>query len=698
MYRQFVNILFALLLTARCCSAAEPAGSSSADVSQKSPGTTSPDKSPSNNATDQAATHDNSAGKEISPALRSLFERLDKLGRDKIKDAQFITINFVDVGESARQSTANAWLINRDANSVVLMQDDLIPWKYNNKSVTTMPSSWGPRSTQIESISDADFKSVCEKLSKSDSQSAPRVIAVPFNAIGPSYRALVAHAAWKKGESQLCEAIVSADPQYKLGLEAYQAAVFEDLAWLHFLRGVNLLMFADRSEVIPHMQLVIELSPNGEFAKQAKDLIPRLEKLIADEKNPKKDVDESKLSDSELAEFYASRLKDLRCPQLSQPGSIIPYLGIVAGKPDAKPPTVKLKEMGMRAVPSLIKGLEDDTPTRTVYFWRDFHRSRVVWRVSDFSWSILRDITNMQLGKRNSVGHTLSSMSAEEKARTIESIKRWYNTNKNLSVDDRMFQLLSGRNREDWITAGKYFLKQKNKRAVKPLLEKLSTAGPFGTGELCEIVAGFGDPTAKEPLRNVMTSRREPADQISAAIALYELGDPSGIPMAIEFVSAKTQAYGSWDVPIWFLMKAKSKEGMEALRKVVAEAPATRAAEVCYAISKSITGMMSGNEREPAGCLEVCPVLIAAMRRDDYTGGTMNGSRTRVKDIAAEGFCLLRDGFTSRFAHADPKSFDTHEKSEQKRDAQIAALIEWYEKHEAKLDWNPKLRRLESKE
>jgi hypothetical protein len=696
MYREFANVVFVILLVARC-SAAEPVGNTSADANKKSPGTASAVKDHLSNANDEAASHGKSVGKEITPALQSLFERLDKLDRDKIKDAQFVTINLAVVGGPGRRSTENAWLISRDATSIVVLKDDLIPWRYNTQSATIVPSSWNPRTVKIESISEADFENFCQKLSKSDSQPAPDVFAGPLNVPGPSYRALIAHAAWKKGKPQLCELIVSADPQYKSGFEAYQSAVFEDLAWLHFLRGVNLLMFADRREVIPHLRLVLELSPNGEFGKQAKELVPRLEKLVAEEKNPKNGINESKLSDLELAEFYVSQLKDVRSPQLGQPGMIVPYLAVVDGKPDTKPPTVKLKEIGMRAVPALIKALEDDTPTRTVYHWRDFHRSRVVWRVSDFAWNILRDITNMELGNRNSVGYTLSSMSAEEKARTIGYIKHWYGANKDLSADDRMFGLFSSRNREDWITAGNYFLKQKNKRAIKPLLDKLPSAGPFTAGELCEILAAFGDPAVKEPIQNVMKTPREPSDRISAAIALYELGDTSGIPMAIEFVSAKTQAYGSWDVPVWFLMKAKSPEGMEALRNVVADAPATRAAEVCYAITNSITGQMSGKRREPAGCAEICPVLVTAMGRADYTGGTMNGSRTRVKDTAAEGFSLLRDGF-GRFAQVDPKSFDTHEQSEAKRDAQIALLLQWYEQHKAKLAWDPKLRRLGPKE
>lgn len=48
-------------------------------------------------------------------------------------------------------------------------------------------------------------------------------------------------------------------------------------------------------------------------------------------------------------------------------------------------PTTQLLNLGFAAVPALIVGLFDNSPTRTVFHWRDFARNRKVWKVSDFS-------------------------------------------------------------------------------------------------------------------------------------------------------------------------------------------------------------------------------------------------------------------------------------------------------------------------
>jgi hypothetical protein len=380
--------------------AAEPQSPSSAGSGASSDKDTTAARS-------EASQPQNVQKRELPRSLLSLFQPLDKLGRDDLKDAKFVKLEFADADDSRGEQSENAWLLARDEGSIKVLKDDLIPWVYNTKSGTIVPASWHPRTVGFKSISETDFEKFCRDLAKPNSQTNADPIVVSLFPPGPSQRVLIAHAAWKKGLLKYCEPIVSANPNYKSDFEAFQSAVYEDLAWLHFLRGVNLLMFADRQEVLPHLRLILELSPKGEFAVQSKDLLDHLEKLIADEKKPKQPLDESKLKDSELADLYVSRLKDVHCPQMMQPGFIMPYMGTVVGKPGDALPTVKLKDMGMAAVPALIKALDDEAPTRTVYHWRDFHHSRLVWRVSDFAWNILRDITHKDFGNRNSVGFTL---------------------------------------------------------------------------------------------------------------------------------------------------------------------------------------------------------------------------------------------------------------------------------------------------
>ena len=422
--------------------------------------------------------------------------------------------------------------------------------------------------------------------------------------------------------------------------------------------------------------------------------------MIVAEKGKKsnKSVDVSNLPDADRAKLYVSQLRDLYCPQMSQPGDIIPYLAVVDEKLDEHSPTIKLKEMGMRAAPALIAALEDDTPTRTVYHWRDFARSRLVWRVSDFAWNILRDITGKEFGYRRIVGFTLISMKPEEKRRAIKEIQEWYAATKDLSPDDRVFASFASHNPEDWIKAGQYFLAKKDQRAVKPLLEKIPQARPFTKGELCELLAGFGDPSTKTAIRSVMESAGEHSDRLRAAIALWKLGDNSGVPVVINYVKAREQPYGIWDTPIWFLMRVRTQEAMAALESVVKEGTAERAGEVVDLIVASITGDLNGERREPAGCVEVCPALIAGMERTQYTGGSINGIKIRIKDSAAKAFVLLTEGkkgpFGGRFLEVDPKFFNELQPDESKRDVQIRSLKEWYEQNKGKLIWDSKDKKL----
>src|SRR5690349_7292934 len=113
MVREFGKVALVILLTARCSSADEPGVGSPQDVKNTPPATSSTANEPSNNAKDAAASQDNSVAKELTPALLSLFERLDKLGRDKIKGADIVTINFTDAERPQGKSAENAWLLSR---------------------------------------------------------------------------------------------------------------------------------------------------------------------------------------------------------------------------------------------------------------------------------------------------------------------------------------------------------------------------------------------------------------------------------------------------------------------------------------------------------------------------------------------------------------------------------------------------------
>lgn len=654
---------------------------------------------------------------DIPADILALFQRLDALDVPSVKVAKYVRLDlFGSFGPSrpGEEHSVDAWLIAEDTNTVSVLTHDLRPQTYNKHFITVLPSSWRPSVVALRSVHDADFEAKLKELITPDEYNVNGVPRRAHFRDGPATRCLMAYAAWQKGLTSYCVPIIQGDWLYQDGgAEMYAAGVWEDLAWRHFKRGVNLLMFADRELVVQHLKLSLELSPEADFGEDRVKLIEQLETIIARHGNLGETAPISaKVDASKQGELFLSQLTDLRCEQDAQPGFIMPYVGPPPYRSyqttgfDENMPTAKLQKLGMEAVPALIAALEDDTPTRTVYHWRDFAHSRLVWRISDFAWHILRDITKKDLGYRPDVGFTFGEMKAEEKKAVIDAVKEWYAQSGSLSDDDRMLAMFDAPSTDEWIQAGVYFLQKNDKRAVEPLLKNIPQAGPFERGKLCRLVAYFGDPAAKDVIKSVMTTASEPSDRIGAAIALYQLGDASGIPVAIDFVKMKEQPYGNWEEPVWLLMHSKTPEALEALKNVLLTATPEQASDLLTSIASLIPGSSwSEPPLSPAGNIELCPMLIAAMDRAAPVDEKDPQNNLRVKDQAAMVFALMKGhakelmpGFVDgRFLEIDPAVFDQEESDSAKRDTQIEALKTWYEENKDNLVWNSDAHKLDVK-
>lgn len=639
---------------------------------------------------------------ELSMELLAVFKQLDEFGRDRVKDAKFVKATFAHPDSPDKEFSEDGWLVAENDEAITLLRDDLIPWTYYRKKSTTIPATW-PSKLQLKSVIEIDFASLCMAMCKPEKE---REFFRELLAPGPSQRLLVAHAAWKRGQIDIATKVIAAQPQFARDKAAYRNSVMDDLAWLHFLRGVNLLMFADRKQVLPHLRLASRLSPQSDFGTDVNDLASRIERLIADgEKGEVTETDESGLDGAGKAKLYISQLHEVHYLQMGQPAGIAPSIAYNGDQEVEDPPTNKLARLGMVGIPALIDALEDDTPTRSITYPRDYLHERHVLRVSDLAAAVLHALsagyfeTSYQVVKaRRHTAVAFSQAEPEVRRAAVQNMRRWYEKNKDLSKDDRMVRLFTDGDADNWITAGRYFLDKNDKRAVAPLLANIREGICRRKADLCELVAEFGDPVAKPVLLEVLNDAENESDRMSAAIGLWELGDASGIPVAIEYVLAEKQPLAHWDVPIWLLIKSRTTEGIDALQTVVASGPIERASEVLFLIEGAITGDSFGSRSSPVGCVEICPLLVAAMQRRELTGNSINGIEKRFKDSAAKTLAVMRQGLDdpeeSAYVFLDTQLFNESEPDEAKRDVQIEELKKWYEENKGKLVWDSKARKL----
>lgn len=694
-------------------------------------------------------------GKAAAPELKkldtpvdlpALFALLDKLGRSAVEHARFVELSLASAEDPAKTwKEVDVWLLEDKPDSITVLRHDLLPWTLSKTAAMNRPRRGPSHLVKLLAVNDADFEARCKALAKIKPAGFPSqgYQPPPEDFPDPAYRILLAHAAWKRGLHEYEQALIAAGPygnDLAKDLPKFCDSVLNRLAEQQFERSTELLTYADRREVLAHLQLVIQLARNEAAAAEAQDLVQRLEKLIA-RPVPRPDLgDEQELNKQQLADLYVSQLPDLSCPEKMVFGHVTVYSATVDGKPDDNPATVKLRNLGAAAVPALLKALDDDTPTRTIgrtqgFDSRSFRKqlpSSLVWRVSDFAWILLQDITNKDLGvarareqdrldSQRNVNFVLSAMQPEQKKFHLERAKRAvadYTATVQLSEEERMLAFFDSKQQEDWVTAAKYFLQKQDKRAIPRLIEKLDQRFCIHRGQLCVLLSEFGDPSAKPAILDFARSAWQYRENLDAAIALWNLGDPSGIPDVIEQLRTENNLRTPWDETVYFLMRTRRPESMDALDWLMTRDGNLDTDHILASLVKAVEGRVGSLQKPSAGSVELCPVLISAMDRNDRLGARSSkadglslimygkgapGAEFRIKDAAATAFVVLRDGQIGRhprslFPTVDPEFFDQTDPDQSKRDRQIKALKDWYADHKDQLIWDAQKQRLATKD
>jgi hypothetical protein len=653
------------------------------------------------------------AAAELSPELTSIFEYLDELGRARISKARFVQVTFVFPWRPKEEISKFAWVVSENDESVSLLLDDLLPWKVHKKAPTQIPGDFAPYSIVLKSIQPADFDRVCNDICQAAAavkEPGARRRRVPEPEL-PCHtqlsslrrNTLMAHAAWKKGSVQFCQALISAEFDPDLdgakGADAWRETFLRELGHSHFMRALNLLRSADRAEVVMHLRLALKLAPDAHFAAMAGDLEARLATLAVRGKRENAiHQNESDIAEPERVALYISQLVDLRCPptmEIMGAAHVDPFCGINpnATRHDtwstANIPTCKLLDLDILAVSALINALEDDTPTRTVCTAERVGITYDVWRVSDFAAAVLRRITDgygPAPMRESPHSEPFSRASAAQRRTETSRMRQWYADNRHATRESRMFERLRQNDPEVWLRAGRYFSDRNDTRATSALCEKFLTVPERYRDELYDLVAKFGDPNGKRFLQHVVAGEGAHSQKLHAAIALWQMNDNSGIGVALEYLQVKFLECDTDAELTWFLLDSHTPDGMDALRAIIDNGPADRVGYLLSSIEDAIINRWGS--RATVGCTEVCPVLAGAMNRKEYTNLSNGDIRLRCKDIAAKSFALLKNGWDHRDPFGASTEFDEDEPNECIRDEQIEALLTWYVKYRDRMRWD----------
>ena len=280
---------------------------------------------------------------------------------------------------------------------------------------------------------------------------------------------------------------------------------------------------------------------------------------------------------------------------MSDPGS--PRL--FAWKEQPRLPTGELVEIGRVAIPVLVQCLDDDRPTRSIYFQRSFCAHRFVVRVGGAALACIERITHVSFYVRRGTGTWLYAEPPQRREALIRDVRTWWEKHK----DDSQAEWLRSR-----IEVGRVY---ERARMLNRLIQ----------------LEGYGK---VKPILQDWLRKEDPHSRIIAAMKMAANGDLSAIPqIEREFLEGKFQgeaAYpGTLDLMCWIARRDKAN-GVETLKQYLLKHPSSsRVATVFKALQYA----------DPQAVLRACVELLGATTpiSDPRAGG---GQAIRIADLAAE--------------------------------------------------------------
>lgn len=551
------------------------------------------------------------------------------------------------------------WVLRRTDDALTLLEDDLATRTYAIN--VALPDRWDEFKDRHPA--DRPLPGKCVEIDFT--ASARRLLETGAEEdIGGFEPALYAYWALQRNESDLALGLLAV---------AEKQAASEERTFEQFLLGEvagNLRYRAiagghagvDRRDVVALWSRLAGL-PENEWTAEAAAMKARYAELLKEDAAWKEPEDVAALPVREQAAVWIHRMRDLAAEQWSQPGDCY-VVGSMAGLgDDVVNPADKLVGLGWDALPAVIEHLDDMRPTRSLRYWRDFAPdSHVLLTYGDCCEQIFEAITGFSLYTAKSTSGTMSgdgeSASAEAAAR------KWWERNGALGAEAYFLRQLQT---DDAPTAAEKLLEMDAAKHLPGLIERMTSAEREPrNGMLRELAPHLG-----REHRGILVPFLDDDDLsvvTRAAWVLWETCDDAGGAKEVlkrlrgAANEERPESSFQYDSAVALLARVKSNEMVEGMIGLFE----AKNRDLRYRALTSARG---------AGDPRVGDALVGQLHDTQPTGWSGRYA-IRYCDLAAESLMAMA-GYESTELSG----------SEAERDAQIAALREWWAQNRDAIEW-----------
>lgn len=319
-----------------------------------------------------------------------------------------------------------------------------------------------------------------------------------------------------------------------------------------------------RSEVLKQFERIVSDTPPSETRERASYYAGWLAKMAEEDRSHAHSPIEGMTAEEKVQE-YVFRLRDQDGQQVMSYSLCDPF-----GYGDVEDtPAHQLVNLGLAAVPTLIKALHDLRPTRSVGERRDFY---YVLTIGDCAEAILAKIAGRTFYQPKT---TVSTMSGDGASKEVEKLVQvWWEEVQEKGERAVLFEGVVA-DSADSPAQARLLAKLDSAAAIEAMSAVLSKSKD-GSCERAFVFTLIGDssPASSALLGKIMREGKTLPARAKAATVLLERGDSDGIPVMVETWKqwdwSKVQAHdfrSEAEIIVLFLAGCGNLEGTEALRQ-----------------------------------------------------------------------------------------------------------------------------------